>query len=323
MAAELRHLAALDAVVEEGSFARAAARLGYTQSALSQQIRALERIVGLRLLERRSGRSPLGPTDAGALLLRHADRIVASLQAADADLAALREGAAGTLRVGTFQTVGTGLLPTLLARFAVEHPELEVSLVEAVRTGELIALVETGGVDVSFIVLPAGAEPLESEPLMDDPWMLVVPAGSPLAGRAARVAPRELADLTLVAYKYALPYNPEAHLQLLGVKPRVLLRTDETATVLGLVAAGVASAILPWLVVDPADTRISASRIDHLLPPRRIGMMWHRDRYHSTAFDQFVGIAREVCAELSAQAGAEGNPAMAYHEHLAQLPANG
>jgi DNA-binding transcriptional LysR family regulator len=301
---ELRHLAALDAVVDEGSFARAADRLGYTQSALSQQIRALERLVGMRLLERRTGRSPLGPTDAGALLLHHADRIVASLQAADADLAALRQGAAGSVRVGTFQTVGTGLLPKLLARLAVEHPELEVSLVEAVRTEDLTALVETGAVDVSFIVLPAGAEPLETEPVMDDPWMLVVPAGSPLADRAARITPAELAALTLVTYKYALPYNPEAHLQLLGVEPRVLLRTDETATVLGLVAAGVASAILPWLVVDPADTRISATRIDHLLPPRRVGLMWHRDRYHSTAFAQFVGIAKEVCAELSAHAGA-------------------
>jgi DNA-binding transcriptional LysR family regulator len=302
--AELRHLAALAAVVEEGSFARAAARLGYTQSALSQQIRALERIVGIRLLERRSGRSPLGPTDAGALLLRHADRIVASLQAADADLAALRQGTGGRLRVGTFQTVGTGLLPTLLARIAVEHSELELSLVEAVTTEALVELVETGGVDVSFIVLPAGAEPLATEPLMDDPWMLVVPTDSPLAGRAARIAPSDLADLTLVAYKYALPYNPEAHLRLVGVEPRVLLRTDETATVLGLVAAGVAGAILPWLVVDPADARISATRIDHLLPPRRIGLMWHRDRYQSTAFQQFVGVTREVCAELSAHARA-------------------
>jgi len=301
---ELRHLAALDAVVDQGSFARAADRLGYTQSALSQQIRALEGIVGLQLLERRSGRTPLGPTDAGALLLRHADRIVASLQAADADLAALREGAAGSVRVGTFQTVGTGLLPALLARFAVEHPELEVSLVEAVRTEDLVALVETGAVDLSFIVLPAGADPLESEPVMDDPWMLVVPADSPLAGRTARIVPGDLARLTLVAYKYALPYNPEAQLQLLGVEPRVLLRTDETATVLGLVAAGVASAILPWLVVDPADTRISATRIDHLLPPRRIGLMWHRDRYHSTAFAEFVRVARSVCAELSARADA-------------------
>jgi DNA-binding transcriptional LysR family regulator len=299
-AAEFRHFAALQAVADEGSFARAADRLGYTQSALSQQIRALEGIVGMRLLERRTGRTPLGPTEAGALLLRHARRIVASVQAADADLDALREGSRGHLRVGTFQTVGTGLLPQLLARFAVEQPDVEVSLVEAVRTDELTALVETGAVDLSFIVLPAGGEPLETEPLMDDHWMLVVPADSPLAGRSSRVPARALADLTLVAYKYALPYNPEQQLELRGIEPRVLLRTDETATVLGLVAAGVASAVLPRLVVDPADHRISAIPIDHLLPPRRIGLMWHRDRYRSAALDHFVALARAECAERAA-----------------------
>lgn len=304
MAAELRHLAALEAVVQEGSFARAADRLGYTQSALSQQIRALERIVGVRLLDRRSGRRPFGPTDAGALLLRHAERIVASLHAADADLAALRAGAAGPLRVGTFQTVGTGILPPLLARFAQEHPEVEVSLVEAVRTEDLVELVETGAVDVSFIVLPSGAEPLETTAVMDDPWTLVVPAGSPPAQRTSPITLEELAELTLVTYRYALPYDPEAHLRLLGVEPRVLLRTDETATVLGLVAAGVASAILPWLVVDVADPRVSVARIDHLLPPRRIGLMWHRERYRTAAFAGFVAVARQVCAELSARAAA-------------------
>jgi DNA-binding transcriptional LysR family regulator len=297
-AVELRHLAALEAVVEEGSFARAAARLGYTQSALSQQIAALERIVDIRLLERRRGRSPLGTTEAGALLLRHAARIVASLRAADADLAALRAGSAGTLRVGTFQTVGTGILPTLLARFGAEHPDVEVSLSEAVSKEALLELVETGGLDVSFTVLPVAAEPLETEALMDDPWVLVVPAGSPLVGRSQPVRRADLSGLTLVAYKYSLRVNPESYLHTLGIAPRVLLRSDETATVHGLVAAGVASAILPRLAVDPDDPRIHVLRMGHLLPPRRIGLAWHRDRYHSSAFHSFVALAREVCAQL-------------------------
>ena len=292
---ELRHLAALEAVVEEGSFAGAAARLGYTQSALSQQIAALERIVGMRLLERRSGRSPLGTTDAGALLLRHADRIVASLRAAGADLEALRQGERGTLRVGTFQTVGTGILPPLLVRFAREHPDVEVTLVEEVRKENLLALVETGGVDVSFTILPVDAEPLETIALTEDPWVLVVPAGSPLAGRPHAVRKHELAELTLVAYKYAQPFNPEAHLATLGVTPRVLLRSDETATVCGLVAAGVASAILPRMAVAADDPRIGIAPLGRLLPPRRIGLAWHRDRYRSTAFEAFVAVARDVC----------------------------
>ena len=293
---ELRHLAALEAVVEEGSFAGAAARLGYTQSGLSQQIAALERIVGMRLLERRSGRSPLGTTDAGALLLRHADRIVASLRAAAADLEALRQGERGTLRVGTFQTVGSGILPPLLARFARERPDVEVSLVEEVRKETLLALVETGGVDVSFTILPVDAEPFETVMLMEDPWVLVVPADSPLAGRPQPVRKHELAELTLVTYKYAQPFNPEAHLETLGITPRVLLRSDETATVCGLVAAGVASAILPRMAVAADDPRIGIAPLGSLLPSRRIVLAWHRDRYRSTAFEAFVAVARDVCA---------------------------
>src|ERR1700758_5192319 len=103
---ELRHFAALDAVETEGTFARAAERLGYTQSAISQQIATLEKIVGEQLIERPGGPRPVTLTDAGRLLLRHAASIVARLQAAQADLQALRTGEVGRLRVGTFQSVG-------------------------------------------------------------------------------------------------------------------------------------------------------------------------------------------------------------------------
>src|SRR5215813_14254527 len=89
---EIRHFAALQALAEEGSFGRAAERLGYTQSAVSQQIATLERIVGERLVERPGGPRPISLTEAGLLLLRHADSIVARLQAAHSDLDALKEG---------------------------------------------------------------------------------------------------------------------------------------------------------------------------------------------------------------------------------------
>src|SRR5215475_7072887 len=101
---ELRHFAALQALADEGSFGRAAERLGYTQSAVSQQIATLERIVGEKLVERPGGPRPISLTEAGELLLRHADSIVARLQAAQADLHALQAGEVGTLRVGTFRS---------------------------------------------------------------------------------------------------------------------------------------------------------------------------------------------------------------------------
>src|SRR5579863_6241104 len=109
---ELRHLIALKAIAEEGSFGRAAQRLGYTQSAISQQIAVLERIVGQKLVDRPGGPRPISLTEAGELLLTHADGITARLRAAQADLVALGAGDTGPLRVGTYQSVGARVLPT-------------------------------------------------------------------------------------------------------------------------------------------------------------------------------------------------------------------
>src|SRR5690348_6104970 len=127
---ELRHFAALRAVAEAGTFGAAARRLGYTQSAVSQQIQTLERIVGERLVERPGGPRPVSLTEAGLLLLRHADSIVARLQAAQADLHALRTGEAGSLRVGTFQSVGARVLPEIMKRLTGQWPQIEVRLDE-------------------------------------------------------------------------------------------------------------------------------------------------------------------------------------------------
>src|SRR5712691_13336371 len=128
---ELRHVLALEAVAREGSFGRAAIALGYTQSAISQQIAMLERIVGERLIERPGGPRPVSLTEAGELLLRHAEAIVARLAAAQADLAALSDGTAGRLRVGIYQSVGERVLPELMRRFRASWPRVEIRLSES------------------------------------------------------------------------------------------------------------------------------------------------------------------------------------------------
>src|SRR3954470_9517198 len=125
---ELRHLIALKAIAEHGTFGRAATRLGYSQSAVSQQIAMLERIVGQRLIDRPGGPRPVSLTEAGELLLRHADAIAARLQAAQADLAALDAGDAGPLRIGTYQSVGAKVLPALLREFTAEWPRVDITL---------------------------------------------------------------------------------------------------------------------------------------------------------------------------------------------------
>src|SRR2546423_13960398 len=108
---DLRHLAALEAVARTRSFGRAARELGYTQSAVSQQIAQLERIVGQRLFHRPGGPRRVEPTEAGPLLLGHPDAVVARLDAARADMAALAEGSAGTLPRGLYHDVVARLLP--------------------------------------------------------------------------------------------------------------------------------------------------------------------------------------------------------------------
>src|SRR5207253_2289214 len=118
-------------VAEHRSFGRAATALGYTQSAISQQIAALERAVGERLVERPGGPRPVSLSEAGRLLLRHAEAIVARMQAAQADLAAFADGAAGALRVGTYQSVSARLLPALVRRFRDEFPKVDVQLSES------------------------------------------------------------------------------------------------------------------------------------------------------------------------------------------------
>ena len=116
---EIRHLTALATVAEEGSFRRAASRLGYVQSAISEQIAALERIVGQQLVVRSRGAGAVELTDAGELLLAHANAILARVKAAEADLGALADGSAGSLRLGIYQSVGARVVPRLLPAIRV------------------------------------------------------------------------------------------------------------------------------------------------------------------------------------------------------------
>ncbi len=295
---DLRHLVALQAVADHRSFARAAEQLGYTQSAVSQQIAALERAVGARLLERPRGRSIVEPTEAGALMLRHAERIVASLRAAQADLNALAAGTTGSLRIGTFQSIGMSILPTLLSRFRTAWPDVEVTLVESVVSAELLEGVERGELDLTFEALPLPDGPFEAFELMRDPYVLLVPRGSPLARRGARVTLAAVGELSLVGYRHPVAHGAEEHLRARGANLRFVFRSDESATVQGLVASGFAAAIVPRLTVDHDDPDIHVLDVGHLVPPRTIVIAFHRDRYRSPAASAFQALAHEVCSGL-------------------------
>src|SRR5919204_4693505 len=188
---ELRHFLALEAVAREGSFGKAAVALGYTQSAVSQQIASLERQVGQKLIERPGGPKPVSLTEAGRLLLTHAEAIAARVAAAQADLGALGDGEAGTLRVGVFQSVGQRILPELMRRFIATWPKVEITLTESADDRELLSAVERGDLDLTFSDLPLVDGPFDAVELLRDPYVLVVSADSPLAERETPLALRE------------------------------------------------------------------------------------------------------------------------------------
>ena len=119
---ELRHLSALRAVAETGTFGKAATKLGFSQSAVSQQIASLERIVGASMFERPGGPRPVTLTPAGEVLLPHAVSILDRVRVTEADLAGFLAGEIGTLRVGTFQSVSVRILPDLLTSSATSTP---------------------------------------------------------------------------------------------------------------------------------------------------------------------------------------------------------
>lgn len=296
---EIRHLAALQALAAERSFGRAAQRLGYTQSAVSQQIAALERVVGERLVERPGGPRPVTLTEAGRLLLAHADAIVARLKAAQADMAALHEGAAGTLRVGTFQSVGARVLPAVIARFTEEWPDIEIQLKESAHDDELATWVEAGEVDLAFVMLPIDAEPLETTQLLRDPYVLVVQPDSPWARRDRMPSLRELAAERLIGYRDCRSSEMvESQLRASGIEPNFVFRTDDNGTLQGMAGAGVGIALMPRLTVEPNDAKVRFVDVGSRMMPRLIGIAWHRDRYQSPAAHAFVETARAVCAEL-------------------------
>jgi molybdate transport repressor ModE-like protein len=296
---ELRHFLALEAVAREGSFGKAALALGYTQSAVSQQIAALERIVGQRLVERPGGPKPVSLTEAGRLLLKHADAIAARVAAAQADLTALGDGEAGTLRVGVFQSVGQRILPELMRRYLLAWPQVKVSLTESANDEELLTLVERGDLDLTFSDLPLPEGPFESVELLRDPYVLVVASGSPFADRDTPPTVRELAELDLIGHKHCRTIKQlEANIKL---PLNFVFRSDHNQTVQALVASGVGSALVPKLTMDPEDETTELIDIPKL-PPRVIALAWHRDRYRTPAAHAFVDTAEAVTAELELEA---------------------
>jgi DNA-binding transcriptional LysR family regulator len=295
---DLRHLAALRAIAEQGSFKDAAQALGYTPSAISQQITSLERTIGSRVVVREHGRRALGLTEAGAIMLRHLNAIEARLDTARTEIAALANGLVGPIRVEACESIAARFLPDVLRRFHAERPNVDVVVDETPFDPELTSL-ERGAHDVAFGVLPLPEGPFQATIVLTDPWVLVAEAGSPLVRRGTLRTLRELRGLNVIASRSTLEAPPCLNcLRAAGVNPSQALRSENDSVVQAFAAAGLGVAVMPRLAVNPADDRVSTVELGELIPPRRIAIAWHEDRTPHPSLDAFVTLAARVGSQL-------------------------
>ncbi|MEU0445289.1 LysR family transcriptional regulator [Streptomyces tendae] len=255
---EARHLRVLRAVASTGSFSAAGRELGCTQPAVSQQMKALESSVGTPLLVR-TGRE-MRLTQAGEALVRHAAGIIAGLTAAEEEVAAIAGLRAGRVRLVSFPSGSSTLVPTALAALRAAHPGTRVSLEEA-EPPNSVELLREGDCDVALAFRYEGAAGAEEwddlvvRPLLTDRLVALVPEGHRLARSEGSVAIGELARESWIAG------CPRCRGQLVevcegaGFSPRIDFATDDYPAVVGLVGAGLGVAVLPQLAVESVRPR--------------------------------------------------------------------
>jgi DNA-binding transcriptional LysR family regulator len=296
---DLRMLVALRAVAEASSFGRAADRLGYTQSAISQQIAALERVVGEPVFDRPGGPKPVVLTRAGELLLAHAEAVLDRVQVAEADLASYRAGRLGRLAVGTFQSVSVRILPEVLRRLRAESPELEITLLESDEQPDLVNGVTSGELDLAFVIGPAISDDHEVTPFADDPFVVVSPAEQALVPDGAPVPVELLNTVPFIGQTAnACSLLIEGGLHQAGVDPKVVFRTGDNSAVQAMVRSGMGHSVMPLLALDVDDPGVAIRAIDPPIPYRTIGIAVPTKRHRAPAVASFLAITGAVCAEL-------------------------
>jgi DNA-binding transcriptional LysR family regulator len=283
-------------VAREGSFRRAARRLGYVQSAVSQQVAYLEARLGQRLLDRGRGSSTVTLTDAGELVVHHAGEILAQFRAAQADLTCLTDGLSGTLRVGIFERIATRLMPAILTSFTQAWPQVRVVPTECATDSSMFSLVESGAVDLAFAEFPLAEGPFDSCLLLTDPYVLLVARDSALAATRRQPTWAQIGALPLIASN-GRPGQYEVQLRARGIEPKVAFRSDTSTAIRALVGAGLGAAIVPSLAADLQDPTTVVIALRDLAPSRTM-LCWQRHRQHRPWVDGFREIALDVAARV-------------------------
>jgi molybdate transport repressor ModE-like protein len=297
---DVRRMKVLREVAARGSFSAAAEALSFTQSAVSQQVAALEREAGTKLVER-NGRG-IRLTEAGRVLVAHTDAVLARLAEAEEELAAIAGLRGGRLRLASFPSAGATLVPHAVAAFRERYPEVELSLAEA-EPEESLPRLKAGDFDLTlsyeYESIPDAPEPsLQRIHLLDDRMHAALPRDHPLARRS------RLKMVDLAAESWIGGCGTTACAQFLieacrvgGFEPKIAFESDDYPTMQGLVAAGVGVTLLPDLVLAAGvHPRIEIRPLGRTAPVRKIWAVLPAEGYRPPATDAMLEILKDVSA---------------------------
>jgi DNA-binding transcriptional LysR family regulator len=292
---ELRHLRTMAAIAEEGTFGRAAARLGYTQSSVSQQVAALEKAVGGAVFDRPGGPRPVRITPLGEVVLTHGRDLLTKAEALADAVDRFRAGS-GRIDIGTFQGVSNLILPAVVRRLLDEHPGCDIRLSEVEPENPQI-----GGLDLLFHDGRIEGD-VEHVELLAEQYLLVAGAGAFPDGP---VRVKLLDDTPMVAWPPTYHQTwLERTLASNGARPRIVFRTAGHETIVSMVRAGIGSAVLPSLALHGSDAWSDERLSIHELrpsPARTWYLHWRAERAQSPLATRAIDIAVEAANGLANQ----------------------
>ena len=314
---QLHQLTYALAVAEQESFTGAADRLHLAQPSLSRQVRLLEQELGVVLFNRGPGQGRVTLTADGAALVPFMRRVLADVEATGAEARALAGMVRGRLAVGATPSLVTSVLAPALVEFHAGHPGIELSVVEA-GSHQLVPQVAAGEVDLALVVLPVIEPLVTTTPLFDDPLVLAVASGHPIA-RKRSVQVRELDGVDLVMFRegYDLRAATLDACREAGVHPHIVSEGGEMAGVLSFVAAGLGAAVVPAIAL-PRDGSLVAVPFSAPTLSRTIAVAQRGDRALArparALADQLLAatpgaLAAKPATPATPGAGAGGNPA--------------
>jgi DNA-binding transcriptional LysR family regulator len=300
---DVKRLRVLREVAARGSFSAAADALHFTQSAVSQQIAALERETGTTLVDRNARGVRL--TEAGEVLVRHTDVILARLADAEAELEALSGLRGGRLRLAAFPSAASSIAPEAIARFRARHPEVELSMVPA-EPPEGKDKLRAGEVDIALLIeTPWDGcntdKTLERTHLLEDPMFVCLPRDHP----SARKAKLRLEDLHDEAWLLGTGGDcPDASIFLracerAGFEPKIAFNSDDYPAIQGFVAAGIGVALIPDLALTSVREDVVIRSLTPRAPVRVIEAATLAGGYRSPAAEAMLEILVEVGREYA------------------------